>query len=91
MSTPTRVNYLTPQSVSISPSSCDGCGETDLVLYPLTSVWLVHTPTGQILHTWACSWCLEVVDHCDPVTGAYGAAACEHRRATDAEIKAHVG
>lgn len=87
MSTPTRRDYLTPQSVALVPDHCDGCGERDLVLYPLTSTWLVHRPTGTVVHTWACSWCLEVVDCCDPITGNYGAAVCEHRRADPLEIQ----
>lgn len=63
-------------------SSCQGC--TDVC--SITPVWLIHKPTGQIMFLWACAWCLEVVDNCDPVTGSYGAAACEHRRATAEEV-----
>lgn len=60
---------------------CDGCGEEFSVLIEgeVTSRFSADAPVEKVKF---CRVCWEIVDHCDPVTGAYGAGCCEVKRAS---------
>jgi hypothetical protein len=59
---------------------CFGCGEKghDLIEGEILPRFMPGTPAT----VYYCAGCWEIVDGADPVTGAYGAAACDVRRST---------
>lgn len=69
---------------------CQGCGER----YPLKEQqvgYVIPREGGHVEKVHYCPTCWEIVDTADPVTGAYGAAACDVRRATPQEIAHYHG
>jgi hypothetical protein len=69
---------------------CDGCGsESHECTFGYIAPHNTTATRDNIQSVAYCPECWEIVDNCDPVTGSYGAAACDVRRALPEEVKAH--
>lgn len=67
---------------------CDGCGQDSHECMIGHVAPINTTATKDNLQAVAyCPECWDIVDNCDPITGSYGAAACEVRRAQLAEVE----
>jgi hypothetical protein len=64
------------------PRVCKGCSEQVDRLVPGFIKPFDPAYSSYIKPAWLCEQCWLVIDTCDPITGAYGAASCDCKRGT---------